>query len=306
MKLRCIPPLFFTPLLVLACTAGAPVVVPWSPARISSPQFESHAAFDPLTGDLYFVRGNPEFSGWRILVSHPTSQGWSEPGPAAFAGDGVEADPYFAEGGRVLYFISTRSTDGLHRKDLDSWRVDRKPDGSWGVPTRLPAPLNSPATEWYPRPAPDGWLYFGSNRLGGQGGNDIWRGRQNADGGWVVENLGPAINTASDEFEFLPSPDGTRGIVMARDGLYETRAAAGGWTPKTPLGAAVNQPGLKVGALFSPSGRSVLFARDTGAPASGEFFVLRDPGDDDWPPSGRASTTPHQPATPAGADAARR
>jgi hypothetical protein len=31
-------------------------VEPWTPAGISGPQFESHPAFDPHNGDLYFVR----------------------------------------------------------------------------------------------------------------------------------------------------------------------------------------------------------------------------------------------------------
>ena len=36
----------------------------WKPAGISSPQFESHPAFDPRTGDFYFVRSSPQFTGW--------------------------------------------------------------------------------------------------------------------------------------------------------------------------------------------------------------------------------------------------
>jgi hypothetical protein len=63
---------------VLAATvAPARSVTPWKPANISSPLFESHAAFDPLTGDLYFVRSSPQFSGWRIFVSHPTPSGYA-------------------------------------------------------------------------------------------------------------------------------------------------------------------------------------------------------------------------------------
>src|SRR5262245_53712360 len=33
-------------------------VKPWKPDGISSPLFESHAAFDPRNGDLYFVRSS--------------------------------------------------------------------------------------------------------------------------------------------------------------------------------------------------------------------------------------------------------
>ena len=141
-------------------------VRPWKPAGISSPQFESHPAFDPQTGDFYFVRSSPEFTGWRILVSHCTANGWASPQPPVFAGDGVEADPYFTADGRSLYFISTRSVNGKKRTDLDIFRVDRDADGAWGTPIHLPGPVNSTAAEWFPRPGADGWLYFGSNRPG--------------------------------------------------------------------------------------------------------------------------------------------
>jgi hypothetical protein len=282
-------------LLIVALLAGpgppaaskAPEVVPWKPKNISSPKFESHAAFDPRTGDLYFVRSSPQFAGWRIFVSHPTPEGWSVAESWPLAGDGVEADPFFTADGRSLYFISTRTTDGVKGKGLDLWRVDRDAGGTWGTPLRLPEPLNSAGTEWFPRPAPDGWLYFGSNRPGGRGGNDIWRGRPSAEGPWTVEDLGEEINTAGDEYEALPSPDGSRLIVMTDDGLYESRRTPQGWTKKEKMGHGVNAEGMEVGAVFSPSGKSLLFARDTGAPDSGEFFVLREGGDEKWPPSGR-------------------
>src|SRR5262245_11323097 len=130
------------------------VVEPWQPRGISSAQFESHPAIDPVTGDFYFVRSAPDFTGWRILFSHCGARGWSAPEPAPFAGDGVEADPFFTNEGRTLYFISTRSTDGVHKSDLDIWRVDRDSDGKWGTPSRLPEPVNSTAQEWFPRPGP--------------------------------------------------------------------------------------------------------------------------------------------------------
>ena len=262
-------------------------VVPWQPARISSPLFESHAAFDPRSGDLYFVRSAKDFSGWRILTSSCGKDGWSEPRPPAFAGDGVEADPWFTPDGKALYFISTRSTDGVHEpKNLDIWRVDRDASDKWGTPQRLPSPVNSPGAEWFPRLAPDGWLYFGSSRAGGHGKNDIWRARQGKSGKWQAEDLGPAINTADDEYEPLPSPDGKRLVIMAADGLYESFAdGKGGWTPKHKLGPDVDVNGTEIGAAFSPSGRSMLFARDTQGPESGEFFLQRSTPPEDWPPA---------------------
>jgi hypothetical protein len=259
-------------------------VTPWKPAGISSPQFESHAAFDPRTGELYFVRSSPSFQGWRIFVSRCTPQGWSEPTPPVFAGDGVEADPFFTADGRTLYFISTRSLDGVKRKDLDIWRVDRAASGAWGTPVHLPEPVNSSGSEWFPRPSRDGWLYFGSNRPGGFGGNDIWRARADANGRWTAENLGAAVNTAADEYEPLPSADGSRLIIMADGGLYESRRGPRGWSPKVKLPPDVNVNGSEIGAVFSPTGRSLLFSRDTKEPDSGEFFVWHEGGAEAWPP----------------------
>ena len=278
----------FAALAAAAALAGAAnsTVTPWK-AGISSPQFESHAAFDPRNGDVYFVRSTPAFEGWRIMVTHCTMKGWSAPRAADFAGDGVEADPYFTRDGSTLYFISTRSTDGVHRKDLDIWRVDRDTNGKWGEPVRLPEPVNSTSTEWFPRPSPDGWIYFGSNRPGGLGGNDIWRARPEQGATWRVENLGPAINTPGDEYEPLPSPDGSRMIVMADGDLYESKREGEGWAKRVKLPPDVNSPNMEVGAVFSPSGRSVLFARDTKGPDSGEFFVYREGDPEPWPPDCR-------------------
>ncbi len=269
----------------LAVGAAATVVVPWKPARVSSAKFESHAAFDPHTGDLYFVRSSPSFQGWRLMVSRCAADGWSAPQEPSFAGDGVEADPVFTADGRSLYFISTRSVDGVPRKDLDIWRVDRDDRNVWGAPVRLPDPINSSSAEWFPRVTPDGWLYFGSGRPGGLGATDIWRARQDAAGRWTLENLGASVNSAGHEYEALPSPDGTRLIVMAGDGLYESRARADGWSPRVKLGPEVNVNGSEIGALFSPSGKSLLFARDTKGPDSGEFFVWRGEEDEAWPPA---------------------
>jgi len=86
-------PLLFGAIFALGSSAvrlAAPATI-WAPRGISSARFESHAAFDPRSTDFYFVRSSPKFAGWRILVSRCGKQGWSEPQPAPFADDGVEA-----------------------------------------------------------------------------------------------------------------------------------------------------------------------------------------------------------------------
>jgi hypothetical protein len=267
-------------MVVAAAASTAPAV--WAPARISSDRFESHPAFDPLTGDLYFVRSAPDFSGWRIYTAHCEATGWSTPVDASFVGDGVEADPWFTRDGHTLYFISTRTTDGVSGRDLDLWRVSRDAALKWQRPERLPDPVNSTGREWFPRLAADGWLYFGSDRPGGVGKTDIWRARQRADQ-WLVENLGSSINSAANEYEAEISPDGKSMIIMANDGLYESSFDGAHWQPRKRLPPEINVNATEVGALYSPSGQSLLFARDTGKERSGEFFLWRRGADEPWP-----------------------
>jgi len=267
------------------CLASMPVLAttePWDPAPISSDRFESHPAFDPLTGDLYFVRSTPEFSGWRIYFSHCDAGRWTTPVDAPFVGDGVEADPWFTPDGHTLYFISTRTTDGVKGRGLDLWKVTRDASLNWQLPERLPEPLNSSGREWFPRLGADGWLYFGSDRPGGIGMTDIWRARETG-GKWLVENAGAAINTAANEYEAEISADGRTMIVMTDDGLYESKQAGQGWGARVRLPADINTNRNEVGALFSPSGNTLLFARDTGPPRSGEFILWKRGPAEDWP-----------------------
>jgi hypothetical protein len=65
--------------------------------------------------------------------------------------------------------------------------------------------------------------------------------------------------------------------------MFVSNRVAGRWSPRALLGPAINVNGTEIGALFSPSGHSLMFARDTGEPLSGEFFIWRLEGREPWP-----------------------
>ncbi|MEA3017847.1 MAG: hypothetical protein QOI38_2569 [Sphingomonadales bacterium] len=269
--------------LALLLQAAAWQVEAWQPAPVSSPAFESHPAFDGRGRALYFVRSSARFTGWRLQVSHCRGGRWTEPAEPAFAGDGAEADPFVTADGGALYFISSRSEDGVPQSELDIWRVTRRRDGNWGAPERLPEPINSAGNEWFPRLAHDGRLYFGSDRPGGLGGTDIWRARQRG-GRWTVENLGPGVNGPGDEYEAEISRDGRRMLLMAGGDLWTVPRSGGGWGARIRLGPEINGARLEAGPLLAPDGRSFLLARDTGAGGSGELFLARSGRGRFWPP----------------------
>jgi Tol biopolymer transport system component len=261
--------------LLAAKNSAGPQI--YAPGSISTPEYESHPAFSPDGKLLLVVKSTPEFSGWKIYESSRSRSGWSAPVLASFSGEFLDADPQFSRDGRRVYFISTRTAPDKARKDLDIWVVTRTAAG-WGVPERLPAPINSAGAEWFPRIQPDGSLYFGSDRPGGLGATDIYRAVRTSKG-WQVSNLGAPVNSAADEYELELSPDGKIGILMAaRDpstqgDLYRIARTKNGWSQPQRLGPGFNGPGLEVGPLISRNGKLLYFSSRRSAERLGDIYV---------------------------------
>jgi len=72
-------------------------------------------------------------------------------------------------------------------------------------------------------------------------------------------------------------------IVMAEGGLYEARRNGAEWTARVKLPPEINVNGSENGPVYSPTGASLLFSRDTGSALSGEFFLWRIHGEENWP-----------------------
>lgn len=105
----------------------------------------------------------------------------------------------------ALYFGSDRGGNGF-----DIWRTLPNPDGTWGTPEALPAPVTTAAWEFNPALAPDGQtlVFTGLNREGGLGAGDLWFSTPDGDG-WSEPVLLEAVNTSGDEYHASFSPDGT-------------------------------------------------------------------------------------------------
>ncbi len=88
----------------------------------------------------------------------------------------------------------------------------------WSPPELL-SDLNSPAWDGHPSISPDGeWLIFASDRPGGWGGLDLYLSRRLPNGRWTPpENMGPHINTPSDDAMPWFLPDGR--FVFASRGV---------------------------------------------------------------------------------------
>ena len=256
-----------------ALTSAATEPVLFGPDVISTGDFESHAAFTPDGGTVYFVKSDPDFTRWTIYQSDFAAGRWGTPRIAPFSGRYRDSDPFITADGQHLYFISDRPEDGAAKADMDIWVMDRTPQG-WSAPRNPGEPVNSPQSEWHPSLTASGTLYFGSARSGGLGMNDIYRARFDGHG-WSVENLGAPVNTPGDEYEPMIAPDESYLIFMAfRPGglggsdLYLSWHRDGAWTEPVNLGPPVNSSALELAPALSPDGRYFFFT-STRALASG-------------------------------------
>lgn len=237
---------------------------------------------------MIFLQADAAFRKYQLAESRCVDGAWSRPRPLPFAAPAPasDADPYLARDGRRLYFISTRHDPS--GEDFDIHVVERRPDGGWGEPQRLPEPVNSPGSELLPREDGEGRLYFGSHRPGGEGQGDIHVATRDAAGRWSVRNVGPPVNTAAFEYEAEISRDGRHMVVVAdrtgRSHLYRYRLEGGRWIALGEVPALQDQ--FQVGPVLSPKADRLLFAQRDGA-RSGEIFLLDlSPAPDRaWPPA---------------------
>lgn len=121
-----------------------------------------------------------------------------------------EAQPSISADNKTLYFTRVVNVFG---GDMDIYKSERQPDGSWGDPINLGAPINTPGDEKSPFMHSDSYtLYFSSNYHIGMGGYDIFYAQMNDSTKKFKKptNIGNPINTTRDEHGFIVSKDGDK------------------------------------------------------------------------------------------------
>jgi len=121
-----------------------------------------------------------------------------------------EAQPSISADNKTLYFTRVVNPFG---GDMDIYKSERQPDGSWGDPINLGAPINTPGDEKSPFMHSDSYtLYFSSNYHIGMGGYDIFYAQMDETTQKFKQpkNIGNPINTTKDEHGFIVSKDGDK------------------------------------------------------------------------------------------------
>src|SRR5689334_7810445 len=140
-------------------------------------------------------------------------------------------------------------------------------NSEWSEPVNVGAPVNSSANEQSGTLSRDGLsLYFTSDRAGGFGALDIWVSlRPSTESPWGTPvNLGPVINTTSNDFAPNLSIDGhllffssNRSGGHGGNDIYVSHRADPrdefGWGPAVNLGPDVNTPTAENAPMYLQS-----------------------------------------------------
>lgn len=204
-------------------------------AKLNTRFHEAACSVDEINNILYFTRNN-YFKGKRtkdnngvvnlkLFYSRLKEGGRSELYGLPFNSDVYSVGhPAVGPGGNVLYFVSDMP-GGYGGTDL--YRAERSGDG-WTQPENLGPVVNTPGNEMFPFVHKDGTLFFASDGLGGLGGLDVFRVSFPLDQLMPPRNLGAPINSPSDDFGFISSPDKLWGFVSSNrpggtggDDLYQ-------------------------------------------------------------------------------------
>jgi outer membrane protein OmpA-like peptidoglycan-associated protein len=164
--------------------------------------------------------------------------------------------------GKRLFFTQWKTENGLTRSSI---YVAEKKDSDWSRPELVSINQNGSNSK-QPFCTADGrYLYFASDRIGGQGGYDIWYAAFRADGSpGAPVNAGPSVNTTGNE-----QPSYYHGtshtLVFASDGrlgmggydLYQSVGSDTSWQPPVNLGYPVNSSRDDV--YFFSTGKNSMF-----------------------------------------------
>lgn len=127
------------------------------------------------------------------------------------------AHPALSPDEKTLYFSSDQP--GTTGKS-DIYKVEIKPDGSFGEPENLGKNINTEGRETFPFISESGILYFSSDGRPGLGGLDIFQIDLNKlDKKNAVLNIGAPVNGPMDDFSFCINETANQGFFTSnRDG----------------------------------------------------------------------------------------
>lgn len=191
------------------------------------------------------LQTNNTVSEGGVYLSVKENDNWLKPALINKGGIRDKAIALSPDGLTLFIYHEDPSGNGdIYRSDFDYFE--------WSAPQRVKG-INTSSWEGSCSISADGkTLYFSSDRPGGLGGKDIYKASLQADNSWGnIENLGPNVNTASDEESPFIHADGIN-LFFSSNGrnsmggydIFQARlnAADGKFAEAQSLGYPINTP----------------------------------------------------------------
>ena len=244
----------------------------FAPGLISLPgERELNAVYSPNGRIFMFTRSVDGV--FKMFFSYQRDDGtWQEPRmapPSKTYSNHGDVDMAFSPDGGWVYFISTRPLEGYSLERYNIWR-SRVTMHGLVTPEPLGPHINGPGHELYPMLVADGSLYFSAVRDDSIGARDSYRA-QFRDGEFEEPvNLGPGINSPTDEGDIYVSPDESYIIHVAADrpdglggsDLYISfRQADGSWGNGIHMGDGINSAEADYCPMVTPDGKYFYFTQ---------------------------------------------
>jgi outer membrane protein OmpA-like peptidoglycan-associated protein len=181
---------------------------------------EGAITFSPDGRMMVFARGNNgKRKGTRdvnLYMSRYQKGSWTTPEILSINDPNAwDSTPTFSRDGKTLYFASNRP-GGQGGIDLYSAQVDSR--GRWSNVRNMGSTINTPGNEMFPYVTDDGKLYFSSDGHPSMGALDIFVATRK-DGEITIENLGPPVNSVSDDFGIS--------FTTIKDGYFTSNRSSG-------------------------------------------------------------------------------
>jgi hypothetical protein len=227
-------------------------------------QLHSSLFFSPDGGQVYFMSQSSQTFQVTPMVMQQQDGLWSEPQAATLPGmpEDVTSFLFASDWSRLYLYASPAAQEAASGQRGSGFWVMEKRAADWSEAQYIGPPAAIDRD--------DGPLYYSATLPGGRGNADIYRSRY-LDGRYTdPENLGPAVNTAAEEYVSCVGSDDGYLIFYRFDGANPS--GSGLYLTFYDLGDAWSEPirlddelGLELGfaASLSPDER-MLFLLDRG------------------------------------------
>jgi WD40 repeat protein len=242
------------------------------PGVFSTGAGELPPTFSPDGKQAYWSVSTPTYARWIVILQSQLVGGkWQRPAVAPFSGQWIDADPFFTEDGKRLYFLSRRPlTSAEPERGYRIWYVDREANG-WSPPVALPAHVND-SDMHYVAPVRSGSVYIAGIRNDSNNQGDLYR-VPFVNGAWAAPvNLGPVVNapTIHDTTPYVAPDESYIIYASTRPGgvggldLFITFREGDGWSTPRLLPEPINSRVRDFCPIASPDGQWLYFSSDRG------------------------------------------